>query len=293
MNNANEIRHHIGAVEQTKKITNAMNLISSARMKRVMPHIEYNHRYLMRVRATMKDIIRSSRNIKHPYLIKKGEHTRTYIVIAGDKGMAGAYYSNILEFALKEVQSHNCTVLITVGIIAREFFKSKYREPDIELLGFSQDPSLFNARQLMFDIIDMYDAGKTDQVYIISSEFYGKVQGVPTVRRILPIRMSDYESVDIDVAEHDIIYDPSPEEVFHLLVPQYLVGIIFGSLVQAYASEHFARMNAMQSAKDNADEILKKLKIQYNIARQAAITQEITEITGSAEALRGGDNDYA
>ncbi len=223
---------------------------------------------------------------------KKGEHTRTYIVIAGDKGMAGAYNSNVLEFALNEIQSHNCTISYTVGIIARAFFKRKYREPDIELAGFSQVPSLYNARQLMFDIIDMYDSGKPTR-YISSHLSFMEGSRRSDSTPYSANQMSDYESIDINVAEHDILYDPAPEEVIRLLVPQYLVGIIFGALVQAYASEHFARMNAMQSARDNADEILKRLRIQYNIARQAAITQEIAEITGSAEALRSGDNNYA
>ncbi len=147
-----------------------------------------------------------------------------------------------------------------------------------------QDPSLSNARKLAFDIFDLYDDDLTDEVYIIYTSFYGASKNKPVIRRLLPIVRGDYEQIEAHEMS-DILYEPSAQELFSLLVPQYVIGILFGALVQAYAAEHFARMNAMQSATKNADEMLKKLQTQYNMARQAAITQEISEIAGAAEAL--------
>ncbi|MEZ4358119.1 MAG: ATP synthase F1 subunit gamma [Eubacteriales bacterium] len=291
MQNANEIRSHINAVAQTRKITNAMQLVASSRMKRVLQQIGYNQKYLSRVRSTMKHILQSSKDVTHQYLKSRGDK-RTYIVISGDKGMAGAYNANILSFSWKEMSKHPGSALISVGTMASNFFRERGIDPDIELIGITQNPTLYSAREIAFDILDFYDGKLTDEVYIIFTP-YGVSQNSPIMYRLLPILLSDYVEKEEDaVHAEDIIYIPSSRELFDLLVPQYLIGVVFGSLVHAYASEQFARMNAMQSATRNADEILKKLKMQYNLARQTAITQEITEITGAAEVLRDGDNNY-
>ncbi len=290
MQNTNEIRAHIAAVKQTRKITNAMHLVASSRLKKVMSHIEYNNAYFSRVQATMKDILQSSESVTHQYLTGRGGDRRTYIVVAGDKGLAGAYNASVLNLAYETISQRKEkkeTYLLTVGLVATEFFKARGMQPDIETTGAVQDPSLSNARKLAFDI---YDDDLTDEVYIIYTSFYGDTKNRPVIRRLLPIVRGDYEQI----AAHkmsDIIYEPSAQELFSLLVPQYVTGILFGALVQAYAAEHFARMNAMQSATRNADEMLKKLQTQYNMARQAAITQEITEISGAAEALLHGRED--
>lgn len=286
MQNLNEIRHHIRAIEQTRKITNAMHLVSTARMKRVMPHVEYNRLYFSRVQAAMQDILSSGDGLEHPYLAEPGGARTTYIVISGDKGMAGGYNSSLLNFAWERIQSSSekDRHLIAAGITASRFFKSKGVIPDTEVYGVSQDPSLLNARHMTQDIFKLYDQGQADQVFVIYTAFFGTAKFYPRIRRLLPIQMSSYP---LPLSSHasPMIYHPSPEEVFRLLVPQYTIGILFGALVQSYASEHCARMNAMQSATENADKMLKRLRIQYNMARQAAITQELSELVGAFEAL--------
>jgi F-type H+-transporting ATPase subunit gamma len=295
MATALEIRHRIRAVQQTRKITNAMYLVASSRMKWVMEHIEYNQLYQLRLRTAMWDIMNSlngeflleENTISHPYFIRRGGQKRTYIVIAGDKGMAGSYNHNILSFAWEQMEPCPDCSLITVGMMASIYFRGRGKQPDIEILNVTQDPSLTNARQIAFEIIDLYDRELTGEVYIVYTQFYGANRCVPTVSRLLPQQAEDYADLKPNpLPTGDIIYVPSRREVFDLLVPQYLIGIVFGALVQAYASEHFSRMNAMRSATRNADEILKRLQLEYNMARQTAITQEITEITGVAEALR-------
>ncbi|MCR4614704.1 MAG: ATP synthase F1 subunit gamma [Clostridiales bacterium] len=288
MQSANEIKHHIGAVEQTRKITNAMDLISSARMKKVMHHIDYNKIYFSRVQSAMKDILMSPHPVDHPYLRKRKNGKKLYIVVAGDKGMAGSYNSEILEFAYEEIKKQKDPSVITIGLMAGEFFKAKGIHIMKEIFGMSQDPSLYNARKTAYNIIDKYGMEETDEVFIIFTSFDSRMVCTPCIRRLLPIRISDFKNIDLTEPEHEILYVPSANEVFGMLVPQYLVGMIFGALVQAYAGEHYSRMVAMQSATHNADELLKKLKLEYNMARQASITQEISEITGAAAALNGG-----
>lgn len=288
MQNVHEIRHHISAVEQTKKITSAMQVVSSTRMQKVLSHIEYNHRYFMRVQETMKDILLSSRNLTHPYLTPPPTNKRTLIVIAGDKGMAGSYNSNVLSFAEKHLGLPEECALITLGNVAESYFIHRGRIPDITYLGVVQDPTLDRARELVFSIMDLFDKDITDEVDIVYTSFYGTTKNKPVLKRLLPILADDYHELDQRHEPSDFIYEPSLQTVFDTLVPQYLVGIIFGVLVQAYASEHYSRMNAMQSATTNADKMLKALRLNYNIARQTAITQELTEITGGSEIIRSG-----
>ena len=287
MSDVNEIREHIAAVEQTRKITNAMNLVSTARLKRVMKHIEYNHRYFRQVQLSMKDIL-SSVNISHKYLTDRGTKRTAYIVVGGDRGLDGAYDANLLKFAVKRISEtppEDC-MIISVGIIVREYFRRESIKVDKEIYGISQNPSIHNARELAYDIFDLYDKHLTDEVMIIYTSFYGETKDTPVLRRLLPVMKSDYEAIsDNEVRGREIRYIPSAQEVFDSLVPQYTVGIIFEALVQAYASEHFSRMNAMQNATKNADKMIESLKMQYNIVRQSRITTEIAEISGSSEAL--------
>ena len=264
-----------------------MELISSARLQKAMKHIYYNNEYLKRVQSAMKYILLSPHSVDHKYLKTSVGKNRLYIVIAGDKGMVGSYNSDVLNFAYNEISPNDDIMLATIGIEANNFFRNKGITPNIEIPGLSQDPSLYNARALMEDIIELYATDEVRSVYFIYTQFTMESASKPVIQRFLPLRIHDYEDVELSEPKHEIMYVPSANEVFEQLVPQYLVGIIFGALVQSYASEHFARMNAMQSATDNADELLKKLKLQYNTARQTAITQEITEISGSLAADRG------
>ncbi len=289
MTNMNEIRHHIHAVEQTRKITGAMHLISSARIKKILPHMDYNREYLERIESSMRHVLASSDSFDHKYLRERKGHHATFIVVAGDKGMVGAYNADVLKFAMTCIQQYPEHHLITMGIMAERFFKAHGMEPNQSIIGASQDPSLYYARHLMQDIFRMYNAHETDRVYLIFMSYTNSVRWVPRVIRLLPIRTRAAAHFHED-RDPGMIYHPSPEEVFQLLVPQYTLGILYGALMQAYASEHCARMNAMQSATRNADEILAKLKSAFNIARQSAITQEITEITGAAMAQLAREN---
>lgn len=279
-----EIRHHIRAVEQTRKITNAMNLISSARMKKAMPHVEYNRRYTAELQDSMHDLLAAADSFDYRYLRPRLDTQNTYIVIAGDKGMVGAYNNDLFKFALPYVAEHPERHLITLGITTSFFFRKNGMPPDIEFLSGSQDPTVDTARHIMQDIVQFYDNGVTDQVYIIYTRFVNSARWYPVIKRLLPI---ETDNIRPRSSDEQMIYHPNARELFHQMVPQYTLSLIYGAMMNAYASEHCARMNAMSSATRNADELLKKLSQKYNMARQAAITREITEITGAAQALTG------
>ena len=289
MQSVSEIRHHITAVEQTRKITGAMQMVASARMKKFAGHIPYNNMYFSRLQSTMKDILQSSKGIDHRYFRDHPGKKPTYIVIAGDKEMAGSYNNNVLNAAYEEIKQHPGCYVVTVGMIATRFFRKRGIEPEYEAPGVAQDPSLYNARQLAYPVMEFFDLDQTDEVYLFFTLYSGengKMINKPQKRRILPIRLEDFEKVQSSEDLGEVIYNPSPQEGFDQLAPQFVISRIFDALVQSYAAEHYARMNAMQSATKNADELMKTLSLRLNMARQTQITNEIAEISGSGASQK-------
>jgi len=289
MQKASEIREHISAIEQTRKITSAMEMISSNRMRQVMGHIEHNRTYFTYIRRTMKEILSSVQDVSHPFLIERERHHHTFVVISGDKGFCGAHNSTVLNLALQRVLATPGCSLITLGHTAESFFRSHDITPDICMLGIVQDPTLDRAREVASELMELYEHTITDEISIIYTSFYGETKRQPVEARLLPVHLHDY--VDIRDAQElsGIMYQPSAQKVLDLMVPQFIVGLLFGIMVQAYASEHFSRMTAMRSATTNAKEMIDKLNTQYNMARQSAITNELAEIADAAEILKGGD----
>jgi F-type H+-transporting ATPase subunit gamma len=235
----------------------------------------------------MKELLTSSQGVSHPFLIERPRNHMTFVVIAGDKGLCGSHNSAVLNFALEQFCASPGSSLITLGHTAEAFFHSHDIIPDINLLGIVQDPTLARARKVAKELIQMYDDQLTDEIRMIFTSFYGDTKGKPVELHLLPIKLFDY--VDVRDAEtlDEIMYHPSAQTVMDMMVPQYIIGLLFGVMVQAYASEHYARMTAMHSATTNAREMIGDLRIKYNMARQSAITNEIAEITGGTEILRG------
>jgi len=291
MQKANEIREHISAIEQTRKITGAMEMISSNRMRQVMGHIEHNRKYFSYIRSTMREILESSQDVTHPYLVEREREHCTYVVISGDKGFCGAHNATVLNYALERIRSRPGSALITLGHTAESFFRSHSITPDVCMMGIVQDPTLSRAREVAAELTALYENAITDEVRVIFTSFYGESKKQPVEARLLPVFFHDYD--DIRDAEYldGILYHPSAQVVFDMMVPQFTLGLLFGIMVQAYASEHFARMTAMHSATTNAKEMIDKLNTQYNLARQSAITNELAEIADAAEILRE-ENSY-
>ena len=285
MPGTNEIRRHLAAVEQTKKITGAMEMVSSNRMRQVMGHIDQNRLYFSNIRRAMRELLTSFHDVSHPYFTERPRHHTTFMVISGDKGLCGSHNAAVLNFALKRLNETPGAALITQGNTAEDFFNSRGIIPDVILLGIAQDPTLTKAREVANELTNLYESELTDDIRIIYTSFYGESRGTPVEFKLLPIRLHDYDDVRDAETLQEIMYHPSAQSVFDILVPQYTIGLIFGVMVQAYASEHYARMNAMRSATTNAQEMLSDLRISYNLARQSAITNEIAEITGAAEVL--------
>jgi F-type H+-transporting ATPase subunit gamma len=239
------------------------------------------------VTSAMRDILATlgHESIEHPYFLghQADRPKRLFIVFAGDKGLCGAYNHNVLEFARLAIANTQNPSLLTVGIEAREYFKRRMIKTNGYVLRFPLEQSLHNARLIVMAVKDLFDRKDVDEVYTVHTEFFGKDKNKPLERQILPILEGMHGLKPVEGENMaEIQYLPSAKETFDLLIPQYLIGIVYDTLVQAYAGEQFARMNAMDASTQNADEILKDLRQSYNLARQASITNEITEVSAAA-----------
>lgn len=291
MKSVSEIRHRIASVSQTKQITQAMHLISIAKIKKAMARYESNLVYHNTVRSFMKDVLTHIPNaIDHPYLTDQNTHSRhaLYLVIAGDKGMAGGYNENICRAALKKIQqgqSEEVTVWV-VGNMAKNFFRDKGYPVEEHCIYAAQNPQLHHARKIVEDLLADFDDKKYDHVYVCYTEMISTMNQEPRITQVLPVFWSEFEDAPEGIAQTEFItYEPSIREVMNALIPQYIVGELYGMLVQSHCSEYYMRMTAMDSATRNADEMLGQLNMEYNRVRQAAITQEVTEIISGVEAL--------
>jgi F-type H+-transporting ATPase subunit gamma len=286
MKSMGDIRHSMRAIEDTEQITKAMHLISTSKMRKALNKYASNTVHFNRVQSAMKDILLHSREITHPFIGHSEGGRAAFVVISADKGLCGGYNHNVLNFAEKYMKKSKERYILTIGQEARVYFDKRGYMVDVEFLHMSQNPSLLNARSITNDILELYTNGLMDEVYIVYTHFISTFVQEPMVLKLLPLELSNFIDVDTEVSyEAQIAYHPSAKAVFDTLVPQYIVGLLYGCLVQSFASEQCARMLAMENATKNADEMLGKLQMEYNRARQFAITNEISEIIGAQEAM--------
>ena len=281
-----DLKHRMGSIEQTRQITRAMHLLSATRVRRDAQWVELTRSYFNRVQSTMRDILEKSRGVEHRYLERRSGNRAAFVVITGDKGLAGSYNHSVLAFAQEALRGHNCVELLAIGQIGRTFFERRNVPVNTDFVGAGMRPYLRHARRMVEHIFEQYDGGAIDELYIVYTHYHSTVSQQPRMIKLLPIALHDYQGIASEYEyAADILYEPSPQAVFDTLVPEYVIGLLFGAMVQSYVSEHTARMHAMENATHNADDMLQNLSLQYNTARQYAITQEIAEISGAAEAL--------
>lgn len=272
------------------KITNAMYMISSSKLKK--------RRRIWRIRNRISILYRFLWHdcydifliwiifISKMKTMKEGNPKRGYIVVTADKGMAGAYNHNIIKIAEEELANHPDSELYVVGQVGRHYFARKNVPVDIHFQYTAQNPSLHRARVIADKMLENYESSKIDEVYIIYTKMINSVTAEPEMIQLLPFRKMDFKISQADVYHEEIIIEPSPRAVMDRIVPNYITGFIYGALVESFCSEQNSRMMAMDSATRSAKDMLADLSIKYNRARQAAITQEITEVVGGAKALQ-------
>jgi F-type H+-transporting ATPase subunit gamma len=292
MANLRDVRLRMRAIKQTLQVTRAMNLISTAKLRKGRRILEDTEPFYTRIQKSMFDIISGAGRLQSEFFPRSGREntSRTaIIVVTSDKGLAGGYNANVFRQVTELCGRVKNPVLILIGAIGYRYF---INSPHLILENFSfrsQLPILDDAQEIAEYVISQYLWGMFGEIHIVYTHMYSSIKLLPVERQILPLNMEkmqeEFSRNGGKRAELQFEYLPSAEEVFNALAPLYIKGIIYGSLVEAYVSEQSARMAAMDEASKSAEEMLDTLQINYNRARQAGITQEMTEIIGGAAAL--------
>ena len=288
-----EIRGRMRSIQQTLKITNAMYLISSAKVKKARKQLQEVEPYFDRLAKTILDIFRHSPQLQHRYIEghhkPKEERKTGFVVITGDKGLAGAYNHNVLKLAESYLARKQDSTLFLIGQMGRHYFEKKNIPIDAEFMYTAQDPTLYRAQDICDTLVDLYERGALDEIYLVFTHSYSAMRMEPEIIKLLPLdraMLSARRGLSEADQYRDVVrYEPSPEAVLDVLVPGVIRGYLFAALVESFCSEQSSRMSAMDSASESARDMLKTLSLEFNRARQGAITQEITEIAGGAEAL--------
>lgn len=289
MANMNEIRSRMKSIKDIMKITNAMYLISSSKMKKARKSLLDTEPYFDKLQSTIHDILVLAPHMHQIYFnrreeIKPDDRKRGYIVITADKGLAGSYNHNIIKLAEQEMEKGKNNFLFVVGQVGRHYFMHKNVQIDVEFLYTAQNPTLYRAREISETIIKLFEMRELDDVYVIYTDMVTPMKVEPKIIKILPLERKKFERRAAGY-QHASFY-PSPAKVMDILVPNYIKGLIFGALIEAYSSEQNSRMIAMEAATSSAKDMIKELDLLYNRARQSAITQEITEIVSGANGLK-------
>lgn len=283
-----DIKRRIKSVNSTKQITKAMELVSSAKLRKARLRLEKSRPYFLKIRDTVEELVASAKGVKHEFLNPREVNKSLYIIIAGDRGLAGGYNTNAIKKGLAQIEDKSKATIIAVGQKSRDFFHKRNYHLSGEFTHISENPSISDA-QIISDIsIDLFNKGEVDEVYLIYTEFVSTISHKPRAIKILPLDLDIEEKEDSasDEEEEFMEFLPSVEGFLNYLVPKYIQSVIYGALIESGTSEQGARRVAMESATDNALDMIDKLQLQYNRARQASITQEIAEIVGGAEALK-------
>lgn len=287
MANAREIQGRMKSIKDTMKITNAMYMVSSSKLQKARRDLKNTEPFFYLIQDSLAKILDAAPEAGNRFFDtrdfkSKKDKTVGYLVITADKGLAGAYNHNVIKLAENEEKG----MLFVVGQLGRHYFESKSIPIDYNFNYTAQNPTMNRARHIAGVLSKLFLQNKIDEVYVVYTRMVNSMTVEATSQKILPLEKGSIKMQENELVEkyENAAFLPDAQTVFNKIVPDYLTGFIFGALVESYCSEHNARMMAMQTATDSAKEMIRDLSIQFNRARQAAITQEITEVVGGSKA---------
>ena len=282
-----EIKRRRGSIQSTRQITKAMQLVSTVKLQKTRTKAEEAKPYFSLMYDTMFSILSRSNNMSHRFVKASNdkEGKKAIIVISSNRGLAGGYNNNIARLVETSFSKEEA-LIYAIGKKAKDTLERRGYEILGEYNEVILDPMYQDAVDITKKLLSDYEEGKISEIYVVYTHFKNTVVHVPTLKKLLPISLDEAEKEE-DKEKSTLLmnYAPNEEEVLEAIVPKYISAIIYGSLQQAIASENGARMNAMENATNNADELIDKLLLKYNRARQGAITQELTEIVAGANAI--------
>jgi F-type H+-transporting ATPase subunit gamma len=293
------LRRRIKSVQSTKKITRAMELIAATRVVKAQQRAAAAKPYARQITQVIENLAAGGTEVQHPLLREATDVKRVgLIAITSDRGLAGAYNSSVIRATEREIMAAEIDgqdySLILIGKKAESYFKFRGYRVDAAFNGMSDTPRYEDAKAVADKVAELFETGHIDKVLLIYTEFLSVGSQKVTVRRFLPLERPEVVAAEgggDKAALTSVEFEPSPEAVLTSLLPRYVEARLFGALLESAASEHASRQRAMKSATDNAEDLRIRLSRQMNRARQDAITTEIMEIVGGAEAMRAGDDD--
>lgn len=279
-----DIKSRIVSTKKTSQITKAMEMVSASKWNRGVMNAKSFVPYMEKIQEVTASVAGGSKGVNHPMLVSRPVKKTGYLVITSDRGLAGAYNSNVLRNLYQTIkdrhQSNDEFAIIAIGRVGRDFFTKRGMSVVLDVVGIADQPSFTEIKDIASKTVGMFADGTFDELYMYYTHYVSAIQQDVSEKKLLPLgditsssKLTSYE------------FEPSAEEILEVLLPQYAESLIYGALLDSKASEHAARMTAMKNATDNAKELINALSLSYNRARQAAITQEITEIVGGAAAL--------
>ena len=286
-----DIKRRKVSIQSTQQITKAMKLVSTVKLQRAKSKAEKNQTYFNCMYHTVTNMLEKSGYIQHPYMKPNGSPKKAVIVITSNRGLAGGYNSNIVKLVTGQDWNKEDVVVYAIGKKGRDTLNRRGYTIFSDESDMINEPLYSDAKLLSDELLGAFSAGEIGEIYLAYTHFKNTVSHVPTLLKILPVdfsEMSDSEGEAEAVTAKDktlMNYEPEETEALNMIIPKYVTSLIYGALVEAVASENGARMQAMDSATSNAEEMISSLELQYNRARQGHITQELTEIIGGAEAL--------
>lgn len=291
MANAREIQSRMKSIKDTMKITNAMYMVSSSKLQKARRNLKNTEPYFYLIQDSLAKILNVAPEVGSVYFDERPSKTgkqrsKGYLVITADKGLAGAYNHNIIKLTEQSAAMETENMLFVVGEVGRHYFEKKNIPVDINFRYTAQDPTMNRARHIAVRLTRLFLSGELDEVYVVYTDMVNSMTAEVRTIKILPLKEEHIEIRDENNYYENPEFMPDAQTVFDNIVPDYVAGVVYGALIESYCSEHNARMMAMQTATDAGADMLRQLGIQYNRARQAAITQEITEIIAGSKAQK-------
>ena len=278
-----DIKREIKSKQNTKQITKAMEMVAASRLRKAQEAAQASRPYAEKLKEVVASIAAGTKGVKHPMLESRPVKKTGYLVITSDRGLAGGYNANILRKVTQTIrekhQSNDDYVLFVIGRKGRDYFRRRNMPIVEEVTGLPDSPTFADIKTVAYSAVKKFSEGAYDELYLYYNEFVNAITQVPTALRLLPL-----EEVGGNASVTSYEYEPSPEGVLEVLLPKYAETLIYSAVLDGKASEFGARMTAMGSATKNATKIINQLTLTYNRARQAAITQEISEIVAGANA---------
>lgn len=284
-----DIKRRRGSIQSTQQITKAMKLVSTVKLQRAKQNADRSKSYFHCMYETVNSILQRTKNLDHKYLRSGESGKKAVIVITSNRGLAGGYNSNVIKLVTNGELAEEDLAIYAIGKKGRDALQRKY-EIKADYSDIIEEPAYADAMVISKQLLDAFSRGEISEIYLAYTGFKNTVVHVPTLLKLLPVEMGGAQTgngqeEETDKGKAPMNFEPEDEEALNLLIPKYITSLIYGGMIEAVASENGARMQAMDSATSNADEMIDKLTLLYNRARQSSITQELTEIIAGANAI--------